>query len=69
MENVEEVKKKSKGKESRDGKRYGLEFKQLSVRPKPVRVCAKDKEKAIIVASFQPAPDYEFLDLILQGGR
>ena len=27
MEDVEEVKKKNKGKESRYGKRYGLEFK------------------------------------------
>ncbi len=28
MESVEEVKKKSKGKESRYGKRYGFEFKR-----------------------------------------
>ena len=28
MDNVEEVKKKSKRKESRYGKRYGLEFKR-----------------------------------------
>ena len=32
MENVEEVKKKSKGKESRYGKRYGLEFKLRCVK-------------------------------------
>ncbi len=32
MENVEEVKKKSKGKESRYGKRYGLEFKVRCVK-------------------------------------
>src|SRR5512139_2114285 len=32
MENVEEVKKKSKGKESRYGKRYGIEFKLRCVK-------------------------------------
>jgi transposase InsO family protein len=32
MENVEEVKKKSKRKETRDGKRYGLEFKLRCVK-------------------------------------
>jgi transposase InsO family protein len=32
MENVEEVKKKSKGKENRYGKRYGLEFKLRCVK-------------------------------------
>ena len=32
MEDVEEVKKKSKGKESRYGKRYGLEFKLRCVK-------------------------------------
>jgi len=32
MENVEEVKKKSKGKESRYGSRYGLEFKLRCVK-------------------------------------
>ncbi len=32
MENVEEVKKKSKGKESRYGRRYGLEFKLRCVK-------------------------------------
>ena len=32
MENVEEVKKKSKRKESRYGKRYGLEFKLRCVK-------------------------------------
>jgi len=32
MENVEEVKKKSKGKESRYGKRYGFEFKLRCVK-------------------------------------
>src|SRR4030065_1664510 len=32
MEDVEEVKKKNKGKESRYGKRYGLEFKRRCVK-------------------------------------
>jgi transposase-like protein len=32
MEEVEEVKKKGKGKESRYGKRYGLEFKLRCVK-------------------------------------
>ena len=32
MEDVEEVKKKSKGKESRYGKRYGFEFKLRCVK-------------------------------------
>ena len=32
MEDVEEVKKKNKGKESRYGKRYGLEFKLRCVK-------------------------------------
>ena len=32
MENVEEVKKKIKGKESRYGKRYGFEFKLRCVK-------------------------------------
>ncbi|OGP93597.1 MAG: hypothetical protein A2156_10650 [Deltaproteobacteria bacterium RBG_16_48_10] len=32
MENVEKVKKKSKGKESRYGNRYGLEFKLRCVK-------------------------------------
>jgi len=32
MENVEEVKKKSKGKESRYGKRYWVEFKVRCVK-------------------------------------
>src|SRR5512135_322929 len=32
MEDVEEVKKKGKGKESRYGKRYGLEFKLRCVK-------------------------------------
>jgi transposase-like protein len=32
MENVEKVKKKSKGKESRYGKRYGVEFKLRCVK-------------------------------------
>src|SRR4030042_282425 len=32
MEDVEEVKKKNKGKESRYGKRYGLEFKLRGVK-------------------------------------
>ena len=32
MESVEGVKKKSKGKESRYGKRYGLEFKVRCVK-------------------------------------
>jgi len=32
MEDVEEIKKKGKGKESRYGKRYGLEFKLRCVK-------------------------------------
>ena len=32
MENVEEVRKKSKGKENQYGKRYGLEFKLRCVK-------------------------------------